>query len=344
MTSFKASMAAYEAGLRRLFGASFRETDLKHKHGQMGKDAFKFLRGTCWRWAESAPTLCPDLMQAPAVGSVGDAHAGNFGLWRDAESRLVFGVNDFDEAAVTPYPLDLVRLCASLLVAGPQHAADEIADLALQGYLAGLRRPSGLVLEREHLWLRRAFAATPRVREDFWRDLDEGAPETPPPPYDARLAAAMPAGSSWSTVARVAGVGSLGRPRFAAVGRLRGGPVAREIKGRAPSCWGGSQPALAQRLATGPWRSPDPCLDYADDSVLRRLAPNSRKLKFNEVRARRTGRLVQAMSADIAAIHTSEPGIAEAILQDHKARPDGWLAQAAQRVAAWTLAEFRAFR
>jgi len=41
----------------------------------------------------------------------------NFGTWRDGDGRLVWGVNDFDEAAVMPYPLDLVRLAASIRLA-----------------------------------------------------------------------------------------------------------------------------------------------------------------------------------------------------------------------------------
>ena len=44
---------------------------------------------------------------------VGDLHVENFGTWRDAESRLVWGINDFDEACCLPYTQDLVRLAAS---------------------------------------------------------------------------------------------------------------------------------------------------------------------------------------------------------------------------------------
>lgn len=343
MGSFDAAMAAYESGLRKLFGPSFRERDLARKHARMRDDAFQFLRGSCWRWAESAPTLCPELMDAPAVSSVGDAHAGNFGLWRDAESRLVFGVNDFDEACISPYPLDLVRLCASLLTAESVLAAEDVADRALQGYVAGLQQPRPFVLENEHLWLRDAFAATEEVREAFWRDLEAGAPETPPPTYAAQLKAALPGASGLTMFARTAGVGSLGRPRFVALGRLRGGPIAREVKGRAPSCFGGQDLGLAERLATGPWRSPDPFLAYGPDGVLRRLAPNSRKLRFGELRRRRTGRLLRAMATDIGAIHASEPGAADAVLQDLAARPKGWLARASQQIAVWTKKEFRAY-
>ena len=39
---------------------------------------------------------------APKVLAVGDIHIENYGSWRDAEGRVVWGVNDFDEAAKCP--------------------------------------------------------------------------------------------------------------------------------------------------------------------------------------------------------------------------------------------------
>ena len=45
--------------------------------------------------------------------AVGDIHIENFGTWRDNDGRLIWGVNDFDEAAEMPYALDLVRLTTS---------------------------------------------------------------------------------------------------------------------------------------------------------------------------------------------------------------------------------------
>ncbi len=48
---------------------------------------------------------------------VGDLHVENFGTWRDGEGRLIWGINDFDEATTLPYTNDLVRLCASALIA-----------------------------------------------------------------------------------------------------------------------------------------------------------------------------------------------------------------------------------
>ena len=45
--------------------------------------------------------------------AVGDLHVENFGTWRDADGRLCWGINDFDEADRLPYTNDLVRLAAS---------------------------------------------------------------------------------------------------------------------------------------------------------------------------------------------------------------------------------------
>ncbi len=49
--------------------------------------------------------------------AVGDIHVENFGTWRDAEGRLVWGVNDFDDAARMPYAIDIVRLATSAVLA-----------------------------------------------------------------------------------------------------------------------------------------------------------------------------------------------------------------------------------
>ncbi|MDB5707759.1 MAG: hypothetical protein JWN66_4875 [Sphingomonas bacterium] len=345
MISFSASIAAYEAGLRAAFGRAVRERDLKDKHEKMRESAFLFLRATCWRWAEAAPELCPTLMEAPRAPSVGDAHAGNFGLWRDAEGRLAWGVNDYDEAARLPYALDLVRLCASILLADEEAGAAETADQALAGYRQGITAPSPFVLERDHLWLRDAFAATDHERADFWQELDDAdealvMPESLRPP----LIAALPDMARIRVTARSAGAGSLGRPRYVASGLYRGGPVAAEIKGLMPSSWQTArEPGLAQRMARGQWRSPDPMLVYGAGHVLRRLAPNSRKLKFEKIRGKLRGRLIEAMAADLAAVHVADGQVRMAIEADLAERPAAWLADAAKRVAKWTHGEFASY-
>src|SRR6185369_9816550 len=82
------------------------DADLKFKHEQMAKDVFMFMRATFYRWAQTFPEVCPELSVAPKVLSVGDLHVENFGTWRDSEGRLVWGINDFDEAYPMPYPND----------------------------------------------------------------------------------------------------------------------------------------------------------------------------------------------------------------------------------------------
>src|SRR5574340_886457 len=71
--------------------------DLAVKHQHMAEGAFPFFRGTFYRWAQWWPLVCEDLARAPQVLAVGDLHVENFGTWRDAEGRLVWGVNDRSE-------------------------------------------------------------------------------------------------------------------------------------------------------------------------------------------------------------------------------------------------------
>src|ERR1700736_968991 len=91
--------------------------DLRLKHEAMKSTAFRFFRATYYRWAQIWPKVCAELAKSPQVLAVGDLHVENFGTWRDIEGRLIWGVNDFDEAAVLPYTIDLVRLATSALLA-----------------------------------------------------------------------------------------------------------------------------------------------------------------------------------------------------------------------------------
>jgi Uncharacterized protein conserved in bacteria (DUF2252) len=95
----------------------------------MKRSAFIFLRATYVCWAKLITSTCPEPKDAPQILSVGDTHVENFGTWRDAEGRLVWGINDFDEAATMPYPLDLVRLAASVRLSPKLHVARPAADL-----------------------------------------------------------------------------------------------------------------------------------------------------------------------------------------------------------------------
>ena len=150
------------------------KADLQAKHKLMRKSAFTFLRATFYRWAELFPAYFRDT--APTVVAIGDLHLENFGTWRDAEGRLIWGVNDFDEAYQLPYTSDLVRLATSVHMASKErnfkiHSRDACA-LLFKGYRDGLTsggRP--YVLDEDHPALREMALGGLRNPVDFWRKL-----------------------------------------------------------------------------------------------------------------------------------------------------------------------------
>lgn len=349
MKSIRASFRDYESWLRRQLGGRFVAADLKHKHALMRGDLFAFLRGTCWRWAETARAVCPDLAGAPEIESVGDSHVGNFGLWRDGEGRLVWGVNDYDEAAPAPWPLDLVRLAASALLAcAHRDEAGAVADAILHGYRRGIETPRPFVLQQKRLWLRDLFAANRKQRGTFWDEiLSVPADPDPDPGFTAALVESLPeAGIRAKFARRQAGVGSLGRLRLVASARhWRGGPVAREAKAALPSCWDRKARAGAgYALASGRYRAPDPWLRFEGGAIIRRLAPDSRKLELRAEKGHVRHRLLRAMGRDIAAVHAADAAQIAAVGADFHRRPPDWLARAAQAAVEATERDWKDWR
>src|SRR5258705_9009250 len=86
------------------------KADLENKHRTMSAGIFPFLRATFYRWAARWRALAGDVGAAPTVLAVGALHVGNFGTRRDAEGRLGWGGEEFDEAWPPPYTNDLGRL------------------------------------------------------------------------------------------------------------------------------------------------------------------------------------------------------------------------------------------
>src|SRR5262249_42585505 len=117
------------------------EADLQIKHQKMSADIFSFMRATFYHWIELWKERCAELANAPVVLAVGDLHVENFGTWRDQEGRLVWGVNDFDEAFSLPYTNDLVRLALSAHLAISANSLTlkpaEACAAILRGYVAG---------------------------------------------------------------------------------------------------------------------------------------------------------------------------------------------------------------
>jgi uncharacterized protein (DUF2252 family) len=136
------------------------KNQLSDKHAMMAEGPVQFLRGTFYRWAQLFPEVCPALNKAPAVLAVGDLHIASFGTWRDGFGRLIWGIDDFDEAYPLPYANDLVRLAVSALLDASEGeikvGLGNVVDVILDGYRACLREGGKpFVLEEKHKWLRK---------------------------------------------------------------------------------------------------------------------------------------------------------------------------------------------
>jgi hypothetical protein len=154
------------------------ESDLRSKHEKMKGDLFMFFRGTFYRWAQLWPAICTDLLHAPKVLGVGDLHVNSFGTWRDAEGRMAWGVDDFDEACPLPYTSDLVRIAASVKIVNDlgdlNISLKRGCELILQGYQSTLRAGGCPIVLAEHeTTLERLGIEAIEPPEDFWEKLNQ---------------------------------------------------------------------------------------------------------------------------------------------------------------------------
>jgi hypothetical protein len=348
--TFESDIAAYERWLQRncrVVGA-----DLATKHNRMRRSAFDFLRCTYFRWAGRIGAVCPQLQSAPKVLAIGDIHLENYGTWRDAEGRFVWGVNDFDEAATMPYTHDLVRLGASaLLYEGAHFTAPGTAKAILGGYARGLAERRPVLLDELDTWMRPLVACSDADRARFWRQMDELPAIRPPSAARAALKASLPEGADeirWVT--RSKGGGSLGRPRYVAIAGWRGGHVVREAKTWVPSAWdwahGHDDPRCrVLDVARGPHRAPDPVLDVVSSYVVRRLSPDARKIELDEdTHGAIKLQVLEVMAFDLGAIHAASRGQLGKVRRDLKHRPAQWLAEAAHAMAEDVKADFATWR
>jgi hypothetical protein len=291
--------------------------DLAKKHELMASAPFPFLRATFYRWAQRITEVVPDVARAPAVLGVGDLHVENFGTWRDAEGRLVWGINDFDETAVLPFTNDLVRLMTSSLLAlsasRPRLSARATAEALLDGYRECLAAGGApMVLAEQHRTLR--MMATFRLHDvdSYWAKLDRlPTLRARVPAEPARiLRRALPSPKiPCRMVHRVAGLGSLGRERYLAIGDYQGGRVAREVKALAPSAWCWAHGARSSAIAYGrilrkAVRCADPFVRLDGRWIVRRLAPDCSRIEVGSLpRERDEERLVRAMGWETANVH-----------------------------------------
>lgn len=297
--------------------------EIKIKHKKMAGGVFPFLRATFYRWAQLFPKHCPELYAAPKVLGVGDLHIENFGTWRDAEGRLGWGVNDFDEACRLPYTNDLVRLATSANFALADKANplsldfDDACQAIQSGYLKRLAEPEAFVLAENHGWLRdivmRRLAdhdgLSKKGEDDVFKKFYEKYTtladiqgEVPAGALAALNACFPQPAPEFEIKHREAGLGSLGRQRFTGVTTdWKGGIIVREAKALVPSAWlwanqqrdESYSSALAENRiyysesAAASVRSADPSLMVLDRWAVRRLGPDAFKVEIPDLGLKR---------------------------------------------------------
>jgi uncharacterized protein (DUF2252 family) len=214
---------------RARFGAA-----LAAKHQRIARSDVAFLRGTFFWWLERWEAMEPRVRNAPRVLAVGDTHLENFGVWRDQEGRLVWGVNDLDEAHELPFTNDLVRLGTSLFLGIDAGALELDRERAVEELVTSYRKTLKgegvpLILEAEHQWLRKLALLTVEDGQRFWDEL-RAIEDDAEIDIDAAelLRQQLHRGAEVERIVyRDAGLGSLGKPRYVAIARWQGGLMAR---------------------------------------------------------------------------------------------------------------------
>jgi len=331
--------------------------DLASKHAQMSDGPFPFLRATFYRWMQVWPEVCKECDDAPKALAVGDLHVENFGTWRDAEGRLVWGINDFDEAYSLPYTLDLVRLAASAVLAQGHHSALDArraCDAIVSGYRECLRvggRP--FVLSDRHPWLSTIAASDLREPGAFWQRMKELPAVSEPMPKDAAAAieTLMPQrGLRYRVVRRMKGLGSLGHQRFIALADHHGGLISREAKALSASAcaWAADQPEAPiqyEAILAAATRCPDPLVKVFGKWLVRRLAPDCSRIELASLsRVNDQARLLHAMGWETANVHRGTAGADKLIRRDLKQRPRRWLRDAVKAMLKATMKDWQEWR
>ncbi|GAB6985468.1 DUF2252 domain-containing protein [Nocardioides pyridinolyticus] len=97
------------------------------KYRTMASDPHAFYRGSaCLFYADvtaDEDPFCDD--RSGRIWVHGDLHVENFGTYLNSDGRLVFDINDFDEAYLGRFTWDLQRFAASLALVGWQKALPE---------------------------------------------------------------------------------------------------------------------------------------------------------------------------------------------------------------------------
>jgi hypothetical protein len=337
--------------------------DLAFKHRQMKADPFFFFRATFYRWCQLWLVECRPLARAAVTSVVGDLHLENFGTWRDAEGRLIWGVNDFDEAHPMAFTNDLVRLTVSAFLAADSEPAFDIKRTAIcreimRGYTENLKKGGEpYVLMEKHPLLRAMAVQDLRQPPEFWERMNAKTATVPAKKVPSSARSAIHAISpdvelEMRLVRTPKGLGSLGRQRFLALGKWEGGMIAREAKAVAPSSllWAhGGKPTCGNpyldKTVRSAVRGQDPFYRTRKGWLVRRLAPDCSRIDLAELNHHHDrALLLRCMGAETANIHLGGKKARRRILTDLEELPEDWLEHAAEKMHDRCRADWEKFR
>jgi len=351
----------FEAWLRRRITVV--EHDLDYKHTQMRADPFLFFRATYYRWAQLWPKHCPQAARAAEVLAVGDLHLENFGTWRDAEGRLVWGVNDFDEAHPMAFTNDLVRLAVSALLAAESAPTlrlkpGEVCTRLADGYREAIERGGEpFVLMESHAKLRNMAVQDLRQPAQFWPRFEAKCAPLKgrlPDSVSKALRKILPDGAEpqYRVLLTPKGLGSLGRQRYLALADWQGGHLAREAKSVVPSAvlW-----AAGKRAGKGnPWldktvrsavRCADPYYEVRRGWLVRRLGPDCSRIDIDElVHHEDMASLLTSMGWETANIHLGTAKGRKRIRESWNHLPKDWLETTARKMLKLSLKDWHRFK
>lgn len=240
------------------------------KYAVMRATPFSFMRGACQLFYSSLPDVIT-FSGAPPAWLSGDMHAENFGTYKGDNRLTYFDVNDFDECALGPVTLDLVRFLASIWIGAAEWGVlpddtEALAQRALLSYCTelALGKPSWVERENARGAVKRLFAQVAgRSRNELLnrytvrkakrrRIVLDGVRLLPTTPAERAAVEQMMASvadaardSEYFRVVdvahRIAGVGSVAYNRFIALVEGRGSPdrnVLIDLKLAHPSALG----------------------------------------------------------------------------------------------------------
>ncbi len=269
MTSNSVSVQAPPDTLELISAASVgSEPDLRlRKYAAMRLTPFSFMRGTCQLFYASLPHVVT-LSGAPPAWLCGDLHVENFGTYKGDNRLTYFDVNDFDESALGPVTLDLVRFLASIRIGAAEWgvSAEDVDSLVQRSLVAystelSLGKPSWIERESARGTVKRLFAQVAgRSRSELLgrytarkgkrrRLVLDGKHLLPIAPEEragveqmigdiAEIAHDIEYFRVMDVARRIAGIGSIGYPRYMVLVEGRGSPdrnVLIDIKMAHPS-------------------------------------------------------------------------------------------------------------